>query len=131
MEVPRFAWGDPVELSDVKGVGPSAARKLRKAGVTTVEALAELDLRKQSIDGLSSENLATLRENAQRFLKAQEANDLTLVEGLGPSARRKLKAAGIETIEALARLDLRKTEVQGLSTEHIQKLKRNARYLVK
>lgn len=130
MEVPRFAWGDPVELSDVKGVGPSAARKLRQAGVTTVEGLAELDLRKQAVDGLSSENLATLRENAQRFLKAQQANDLTLVEGLGPSARRKLKAAGIETIDALAQLDLRKTEVEGLSTEHVQKLKRNARYLV-
>lgn len=131
MEVAGAAWGDPVELSDVKGVGPSAAKKLRQAGVTTVDALAELDLRKQAVEGLSSENLATLRENAQRFLKAQEANDLTLVEGLGPSAKRKLKAAGIETIADLAHLDLRKTDVDGLSTEHIQKLKRNARYLVK
>lgn len=131
MEVPGIAWGDPVELSDVKGVGPSAARKLRQAGVTTVEDLAELDLRKQTIAGLSSENLASLRENAQRFLRAQEANDLTLVEGLGPSARRKLKAAGVASIEELAQLDLRKTEVRGLSTEHLQKLKRNARYLVK
>lgn len=114
----------------VKGVGASAARKLKRAGVATVEDLANLDLRKQVVEGLSSDHLAQLRENAQRFLDAQDSGGLTLVEGLGPSARDKLERAGITTIEALATLDLRKQTVEGLSTEHLQKLKRAARYLL-
>lgn len=119
-----------MELVDVKGVGDSAASKLRKAGIETVEELSDLDLRRQSVDGLSSENLATLRDNAQRLLKAQRAGDLELVEGLGPSAKNKLHAAGVKTIDDLAELDLRSVDVDGLSTDHVQKLKRNARYLV-
>lgn len=115
----------------MKGVGPSAKRKLENAGIETIEDLSTVDLRKTEIDGLSSENVAQLRENANRFLEARnDAGDLTLVEGLGPSAAEKLSDAGIDTIEKLADLDLRKVDVDGLSTEHIQKLKRNARYLL-
>lgn len=120
-----------MDLTQVKGVGPSAKRKLEAAGIKTVQDLSTVDLRKADIEGLSSENVAQLRENANRFLSARDdAGDLKLVEGLGPSAEQKLNAAGIKTIEELADLDLRKADVEGLSTEHIQKLKRNARYLV-
>jgi predicted RecB family nuclease len=89
-----------------------------------------LDLRTQDVDGLSSENLANLRDNAERLLEAQRAPDLLLVEGLGPSTKDKLHAAGVKTIDDLAGLDLRSADVDGLSTQHLQKLKRNARYLV-
>lgn len=120
-----------MDLKQVKGVGPSAKQKLEAAGIETVQDLSTVDLRKNDIEGLSSENVAQLRENANRFLAARDdAADLTLVEGLGPSAENKLTAAGVKTIEDLADLDLRKADVDGLSTEHIQKLKRNARYLI-
>lgn len=119
-----------MDLEDVKGVGESATDKLRKAGIDTVEALSELDLRRQDVDGLSSENLASLRDNAQRLLDARKAPDLLLVEGLGPSAKDKLHTAGVKTIDDLAHLDLRSADIDGLSTDHVQKLKRNARYLV-
>lgn len=119
-----------VELTDVKGVGKSAESKLQAAGIETVEELSELDLRQKDVEGLSSENLANLRDNAIRLLQAQNDGGLELVEGLGPSAKRKLKKAGIDSISKLADVDLRSTDVEGLSTDHIQKLKRNARYLV-
>lgn len=120
-----------MNLTHVKGVGPSAETKLEASGIETVKELAEVDLRKRDVDGLSSENVAQLRDNAQRFLQAREdTGDLTLVEGLGPSAAEKLNAAGVEAIEDLARLDLRQVDIEGLSTDHVQKLKRNARYLV-
>lgn len=125
-----FNQGVLVELTNVKGVGESAAAKLRSADIENVEELSDLDLRSREIEGLSSENLATLRENARRLLEARESGNLELVEGLGPSAREKLQAAGVETIRELAELDLRGTDVQGLSTEHVQKLKRNAGYLL-
>lgn len=118
------------ELQNVKGVGPTAQKKLEKAGVRKIADLAELDLRTHDVDGLSKENLAKLRDNARRFLQAQKDGNLTLVEGLGPSAQRKLKKAGVKSIEDLVVLDLRSDSVEGLSTENIQKLKRNAQYLL-
>lgn len=120
-----------MELTQVKGVGPSAKKKLESAGITSIEELAEIDLRKTDVEGLSSENIAQLRDNAERFLEAQDhPGRLSLVEGLGPSAEDKLKGGGVKTIDTLAEIDLRKTDIEGLSTEHIQKLKRNARYLL-
>lgn len=119
-----------VKLTDVKGVGVSAARKLERVGVRSVGELAELDLRSVAIDGLSPAHIAYLRDSARRFLEAQKRPDLTLVEGLGPSARRKLERAGVTTVDQLADLDLRTRTIPGLSTAHLQKLKRNARYLL-
>lgn len=119
-----------MELEDVKGVGTSAARKLRDAGIESVEDLVEIDMRGNSIDGLSRDHVAKLRNNARRLLEAQDSGDLTLVDGLGPSAAEKLEDHGVESIGDLIELDLRSEDVEGLSTENLQKLKRNAEYLV-
>lgn len=120
-----------MDLQDVKGVGPSAASKLRAAGIDTVERLAQIDLRAARVAGLSSENVARLRTNARCLLRACNGDgDLTLVEGLGASAANKLRAAGVDSIEDLVELDLRRHDVEGLSTENVQRLKRNARFLV-
>lgn len=117
------------DLTDIKGIGPSAAKKLKDAGIKSIEELSELDLRQVDVEGLSNDNLSKLRRNANRFLEAQSAGDLKLVDGLGPSAEKKLKKAGVESIDDLLELDLRQRDVEGLSTENLQKLKRNARYL--
>lgn len=119
-----------MELEDVKGVGPSAARKLRDAGIESAEDLVDIDMRGTEIEGLSRDHVDKLRDNARRLLEAQGSGDLTLVDGLGPSAASKLEAHGVETIEDLTELDLRSEDVEGLSTENLQKLKRNAEYLV-
>lgn len=119
-----------MDLSNIKGVGPSAAKKLKKAGIKTVDDLATLDLRSTEVPGLSNDNLKKLRGNANRFLTAQKNGDLTLIDGLGPSAAKKLEKAGVKNIGDLVELDLRQTDVEGLSTENIQKLKRNAQYLL-
>lgn len=119
-----------MELEDVKGIGASAARKLREAGVEDVEDLIEIDMRGRSIEGLSRDHVDKLRDNARRLLEAQETGDLTLVDGLGPSAADKLNSHGVESIDDLIELDLRSEDVEGLSTENLQKLKRNAEYLV-
>lgn len=118
-----------MKLTDVKGVGESAAKKLQQAGVETVDELAEIDQRSTPVEGLSQSNVARLRDNARALLDAVDSGDLTLVDGLGPSAARKLSAVGIETIQDLLELDLRSADVEGLSTENLQKLKRNAAYL--
>lgn len=118
-----------MKLTDVKGIGQSAAGKLAAAGIESVEELAEIDQRTTSVTGLSQENVARLRGNARALLEAKRTGELTLVEGLGPSAADQLNAAGVKTIEHLVELDLRTESVEGLSTENLQKLKRNATYL--
>lgn len=130
----KIKWGrwvgGSMELDDVKGIGPSAAKKLRNAGIESIDDLIAVDLRSTHIEGLSSENVAQLRENAERLIQAQKGGDLTLVEGLGPSAAKKLNKHGVKSIEDLVALDLRRDDVEGLSTENLQKLKRNASYLI-
>lgn len=118
-----------MKLTDVKGVGQSAAGKLAAADINTVQDLAEVDLRQTDITGLSEDHVAQLRDRARRILQAQKTGDLTLVDGLGPSARDKLNSAGIKTIDQLVALDLRSTDVDGLSTDNLQRLKQNADYL--
>lgn len=117
-------------LEEIKGIGPSSARKLRVSGVERIEDLAELDLRNGGVEGLSKHHLARLRANARTFLEAQEAPDITLVDGVGPSVAAKLAAAGVESIEDLVELDLRRQEVDGLSTPHLQRLKQAAMHLL-
>lgn len=119
-----------MKLTDVKGVGQSAAGKLAAAGIRTVDELADIDLRSLDVTGLSAENVAKMRDNARKLLEAQATGDLTLVKGLGGSAKRKLQKAGVETIEDLVELDLRSETVEGLSVENLQKLKHRARYLI-
>lgn len=119
-----------MQLTDVKDLGPSAADKLDAAGIESVEQLAEIDLRGNDVEGLSTDHLARLRNNARKLIEAQPSGELTLVDGLGPSARDKLNAAGVKTIDQLFELDLRSANVEGLSTKNLQKLKRNAAYLV-
>jgi len=72
-----------MKLTDLKGVGQSAASKLAAAGIETVDALAESDQRQTDVTGLSRDNVARLRENARTLLEAVETGELTLVDGLG------------------------------------------------
>lgn len=49
------------------------------------------------------------------------------VKGIGPSSASKLRASGISNVEDLATLDLRNGGVQGLSKDHLDHLRANAR----
>ncbi len=58
------------ELVAIKGVGPGKAQKLEAAGYTTVQSVAQLDLRKRiEIDGVSQDFLKTAKANARALLK--------------------------------------------------------------
>lgn len=117
-------------LEEVKGIGPSAAGKLRASGISSVEELASIDLRNGGVTGLSKDHLARLRSNARQVLEVRKAPELTLVDGVGPATAAKLEAAGVASLESLAEVDLRVDDVPGLSTPRLQRLKREARRLV-
>lgn len=51
--------------------------------------------------------------------------ELTGVKGVGQSAAGKLGATGIRTVEDLAEVDQRETDVTGLSQENVARLRGN------
>ncbi len=62
--------GPVVELTDVAGLGPAKADKLKEAGITTVQELAQIDLRKPTDIGIRSETLKKFKADARKLLKA-------------------------------------------------------------
>lgn len=52
---------------------------------------------------------------------------LTDIDGIGPSRAEALRAAGVETVEQLARLD---SPVEGVSTAQLSKWQRRAKKVV-
>lgn len=52
------------------------------------------------------------------------------IKGVGPAAATKLRASGIASVEQLAELDLRNGTVEGLSKDHLCRLRRRARALI-
>lgn len=56
-----------MELSAVKGLGPTKIEKLKAVGIADGEALAEVDLRTlPEIPGVSRENLKALKKRARQ-----------------------------------------------------------------
>lgn len=60
-----------MRLTDVNGLGPAKAAKLEAAGIGTVQALAELDLRRPVDVAISPEVLRRCKQEARRLLDRQ------------------------------------------------------------
>lgn len=68
----RTRNGRDVELTQIKGLGPAKVEALKAAGITTVEKLANLDLRKNvEVDGVSKESLKDYKQRAKQSLRTQ------------------------------------------------------------
>lgn len=62
-------WGEAaMELTAVKGLGPTTIKALRKAGIRDVESLALVDVRRKRVPGIPREKLQILRKGAQRTI---------------------------------------------------------------
>lgn len=62
-----------MKLETMKGLGKPTADKLRRAGVSSLEALAVVDVRSTKIPGMTAEQLVGLRRDAQRTIFASAA----------------------------------------------------------
>lgn len=61
-----------MEFSSIKGLGPAKQEALREAGITNVEALAGLDLRRNvAVEGITQEGLKGLKGRARQALQAE------------------------------------------------------------
>ena len=90
-----------VPVDEINGIGPATAKKLAKAGITTVSGLLERTETKTEIEllaeqtGISFDQLSDWKDQA----------DLTRITGIGPEYQGLLQAAKVGTIPELAEMD--------------------------
>jgi predicted flap endonuclease-1-like 5' DNA nuclease len=121
---PKAAEAAADDLTLLEGVGPKSAEALQAAGITTFAQVAKLSPaelekavkdRKVRLVGsaehwphqaeIAATGDLTALEEYQRRLKGETvADDLTLIEGIGPKSAEALQAAGITTFAQMAKL---------------------------
>lgn len=95
--VPALGQGAaPDELTRLDGVGPARHDALNDQGVETFADLAKADT--ETLAGSVSVSPETVAD-------WQRAVDLTRVHGIGPARASRLRDAGVQTLEDLARAD--------------------------
>jgi predicted flap endonuclease-1-like 5' DNA nuclease len=115
---------EPDDLTLIEGIGPKSAEALKAAGIATFAQVAKLspaELEKAVKDQkvrlvgtaehwprqaeIAATGDLTALEDYQRRLKGETvADELTLIEGIGPKSAEALKAAGIATFAQVAKL---------------------------
>lgn len=86
-------------LTDIEGIGPKLAEKLKSAGVRSVEALL-----KRGADRKGRRNLAEESGiDAKRILRFTNHADLMRIKGIGGEYAELLEAAGVDSAPDLAR----------------------------
>ncbi|HDS59936.1 MAG TPA: helix-hairpin-helix domain-containing protein [Thermoplasmatales archaeon] len=113
-----------MNLTDIKGIGETYAKKLKRAGVTSIH-----DLRKMNISqvaktaGLGEKLLQQWQETARQM------NLLTDIKGIGPTFEKKLKKQGIHTVEDLAGADLALAQKMGVTEKRFADWTQQARQM--
>ena len=83
--------------------GPAVVDRLRRAGVTDIESLVELDAEKLADElSIPVEHILTLQE---KLGGSEEQMDLESINGIGPTYADRLRDKGIESVAELAELD--------------------------
>ncbi len=89
-----------MKITEIKGIGQSYEKKLRKAGIKTIYDLREMNIKKTSkLSGIGEQLLKKWKDESMKMLL------LTDVKGIGNEFRKKLEKHGITTIEKLAGAD--------------------------
>jgi predicted flap endonuclease-1-like 5' DNA nuclease len=119
---PKTAQAD--DLTAIEGIGPKSAEALSAAGITTFAQVAKLSpaelekiIKDQKVRLVSSAehwprqaeiaatgDLTALEDYRRRLKGETVADELTLIEGIGPKSAEALKAAGITTFAQVAKL---------------------------
>ncbi|MDH4117726.1 MAG: DUF4332 domain-containing protein [Acidimicrobiia bacterium] len=86
-------------IAEVEGIGPTSARKLRKAGVRTTEGLLKRAATRKGRTELA--DATTL--SADQLLAWVNRADLMRVKGVGSEYADLLEHAGVDTVKELRR----------------------------
>lgn len=109
-------------IKDIEGIGASFGAKLKKAGISTTEALLKQGATPKGREELSKKSGI----GTAQILKWVNHADLFRVKGVGPQYAELLEAAGVDSIPELAQ---RKPENLILTLEQTNKKKKLVRNL--
>ena len=87
-----------IDVTEINGIGPATAKKLAKAGVTTISGLLERTDSQRDITMLAEQTGIS----ADLLKDWQAKADLTRIKGVGAEYQHLLQAAKIGTIDAMA-----------------------------
>jgi predicted flap endonuclease-1-like 5' DNA nuclease len=127
---PKAAEAAADDLTLIEGIGPKSAEALQAAGITTFAQVAKLSPqelekavkdRKVRLVGSAEQwphqaeiaatgDLTALEEYQRRLKGESVADDLTLIEGIGPKSAEALQAAGITTFAQMVKLSPQELE---------------------
>lgn len=109
------------KITEIEGVGPAYAEKLRAAGVYTVESLLEKGANRKGRDELAQ---ATGFDQSV-ILKWVNMADLFRVKGIGSEYSELLEKAGVDTVK-----ELRNRNAENLQAK-MEEVNSNGRALVR
>lgn len=114
-----------MKITEIKGIGPKYANKLKKAGIKTVYDLREMNIKSVSkAAGIGEQTLAKWKEEAMKMRL------LTDIKGIGDAFRKKLEKHGIRTIEELSKAKKEVAAKIGVSERRFKEWVREAKKMI-
>lgn len=113
-------------IDQIKGIGPATMKKLDAAGVRTLEDVRSMDTKQLSDStGIQKRRLDEWR------LEARMMKVLDDVKGIGPATKKRLKQAGIHSLEDLAKASAKQVAHQSrVAQERAKRWQAEARRLL-
>ncbi len=113
-------------IDQIKGIGPATLKKLDAAGVRTLS-----DMRSMDTDQVAKRTGIQKRRLDEWRLEARVMKVLDDVKGIGPSTKKRLKQAGIHSLEDLAKASAKQVAHQTrVAHERARKWQTEARGLL-
>ena len=114
-----------MNITEIKGIGPKYAKKLKRAGIKTVYDLRKISIKKVAeITGIGEQVLAKWKDEAMNMRL------LTDIKGIGDTLRKKLEKIGISTIEDLANADKKIASKLGISEKRFMAWVKEAKKMI-
>jgi len=116
-----------MNITEIKGIGITYAKKLKKVGITRIE-----DLREMSIEEIAKKSKISPLLLTKWKKEAYLIRILRDIKGIGPTFQKKLEKKGIKSIEDLASADAHTlAKKTGIPEKKIEKWISDAKELMK
>jgi len=125
----RRVGSEKDELTDIAGVGKETARTLRSNGFTYIRDVADEPVQNLAqVEGIGEDRAEDLRD-AARMANRPDFEELTDIDGVGPSVARKLNQAGIrDPYELRGKTQQELSAIDGIGPQRAARIRADVEY---